>query len=209
MNVFGQFPTRQHDGPSGIGIALTVVLVVIFTVVSVVVRAQSTPLADTLYFDKKWELCNKKKHSYYRVCTFKDLLYVIKDYYADGQIQFEGTWLLKDTSQTRIRFNGHPTDDRAIGTAKYYYKNGNPAKRIDFLPIGEPCNVATNYLTEHTEYYKNGGIGATWQERRRKEHGTIYMYDEEKGALVKTMEMANGLAHRSRRSSTQMALYTV
>jgi antitoxin component YwqK of YwqJK toxin-antitoxin module len=116
----------------------------------------------------------------------------------NGPMQFQGTWLLKDTSNTNLRYLGNTGNDRAIGSAFFYYKNGSLEKQIDYLPLGAPCDITTNYKTAHTTYYKSSVMGSTWQEERGKEHGTIKMYDEETGTVAVTMEMVHGKAHGDR-----------
>ena len=179
-------------------LARVLVLSVVAMVVGLTARAQLAEQSDTLYFNKKWELTTKKKHKFYRVTVFEDSLYVIKDYYANGQLQFEGTWLFEDTSKTIIRYTGGLSNDCAIGTAWYYYKNGTPSKKTDSLPLGSPCDITTNYLTEVTQYYKSGVRGSSWQEVRGKEHGTVNMHNEETGTLAATQEMKHGVPHGKR-----------
>ena len=173
-------------------------LCILLMLVSPAVLAQDVNQTDTVYFNKNWELTAKKKHKYYRVTEWKDLFYVITDYYAKGQMQYQGTWLLQNPNQTSIRNLGSLPKDKATGTAWFYYKNGNPQKRIDFLPLGEPCDTTTDYKTDITTYFKSGKRRATWQAIRGKAHGIINLYDEESETVAVTQEMVHGLAHGKR-----------
>jgi antitoxin component YwqK of YwqJK toxin-antitoxin module len=157
--------------------------------------AQQAIEGDTVYFSKKWELTEKRGHAIYRIAAFEDSLYVIKDYYAKGGMQFQGKWLLKDTSETSIRFSGNLPDHKAIGYAWWYYKNGNPSTRVEYLYLAQPCDTTKDYHTEHIAYFKNGGQSSTWHELNRKDHGMLYWYDESTRKVSETQEMANGLAN--------------
>jgi hypothetical protein len=155
----------------------------------------SSGIEDTLYFDKKWQLTAKRGHKFYRVTAWEDSLFVIRDHYARGTIQYVGKWLLRDTSETSIRYLSRQSDHHAIGTFWYYYRNGNPKARLGFLPIGQPCDTTKDYLTEVTKYFKNGMRSDHWQEVNRKMHGLLRVFDDRYGKLVSTIEMNTGLAH--------------
>ncbi|WP_421942885.1 TonB family protein [Pedobacter sp.] len=54
-----------------------------------IVTCQAQKL-DTLYYDSKWKSADKKDFTYYRLTEFENNLYVLKDYYKDGNIQMMG-----------------------------------------------------------------------------------------------------------------------
>jgi antitoxin component YwqK of YwqJK toxin-antitoxin module len=157
--------------------------------------AQVESLTDTIYFNNKWEQCAKKKHTFYRTCSMQDSLLTITDYYKNGVMQFKGTWFISDSSQLVLRFQGNGATHGSIGTFWYYYANGKPSSKIDYLPLGQPCNAYADYETERTNYAKNGIRVANWHEVKGKEEGTVYIYDPDNGELSSTQEMKDGLLH--------------
>ncbi len=173
-------------------------------------HAQQTTVFDTLYFNKKWELCGKEKQRYFRVSSLQDSLLTIRDHYASGAMQFEGSWVVKDSIQLAIRYSGFCPEAGAVGTARYYHKNGSPSRTVQYLPDGTPCAATGICHTRITEYYHTGVMGAQWEEVAGKEQGTVHMYDPDNGKLSATCEMKDGVPHgKETKYYTNGTIYSV
>ncbi len=85
---------------------------------------------DTIFYDNDWEKCIKENASYYRTIQ-KDSLFIIKDFYMDGQLQMEGTYKDMDPEIKH-------------GVFTYYNQNGKISKR-EYYKVGNTSG--------YTEYY--------------------------------------------------------
>ncbi len=87
---------------------------------------------DTIYFNKKWKECSKSKMYYQRVSEVKDSICLLRDYYKNGNLQFEGTFVF-DTSNFSYRTFLRDSKVRMftrIGEHHNYYDNGNLKKIV-------------------------------------------------------------------------------
>ena len=99
------------------------------------------------YFDEKWNRCEPKQASYYRLITYSAPNKpngVVKDYYISGELQSEQYPIFIDYDDEGKTF--------MEGTQTFYHKNGKVAKTAYFynnLPNG-PI----------TEYYPDGAVAS-------------------------------------------------
>lgn len=91
-----------------------------------------------IYFNKKWEACEKSEASYYRIVKQKKDLYFIQDFYINGVLQFEG---MSSTKNDPFQMQGPVT---------YYYADGNIQSKAMYV----------NNILEDTllQYYNNGKV---------------------------------------------------
>jgi periplasmic protein TonB len=93
-------------------------------------------IADTTFFDSKWNMTSKEKSSYYRLTT-KELngTFLCKDFTINGQIQMIGHFSSLDPEIREGEFiwyyqNGNPqqivnhSNNQVIGKIKHYNKKG-------------------------------------------------------------------------------------
>lgn len=172
---------------------ICVVLMLILS--TIIALAQDRIESEVLYFDKKWKPTEKRGCKFYRVFGFENNLFIIKDYYCKGQLQFEGAWLLKDSSETSMRFLSNLSSHHAVGTAKWYYKNGQLKSVVDHLPIGQPCDTTKDYRTACSFYNRDGTKSHSWTELNGKIDGMLFYYDQRDGEVAATQEMSLGKAH--------------
>lgn len=175
-------------------------LLVFFCLIAATARGQQQQVKHfaKCYFDKEWELTAKKRHKYYRIAQTVDTVLYITDYYKDGTKQFEGKWVWKDSVDLSMRYLGNMPHQHALDTAMFYDKKGRPSKRMVYLPLGQPCNTATPYTIDHTEFYESGKPSCVWKAVNGKEEGLVSWLAEEDGTPVVTLEMKNGKAHGTR-----------
>jgi TonB family protein len=92
------------------------------------------------YFDSNWDEVSKEKATYYRVAAKGDKkLWIVKDYYLNGQLQMVGNFQSKKLKNRE----GHFT---------YYYENGLKDSEGDYLN--------GNRVGEWKWYFENGQISS-------------------------------------------------
>jgi antitoxin component YwqK of YwqJK toxin-antitoxin module len=102
---------------------------------------------DTLYFNLDWKECPKQKAYYFRSSTFNGDLYLIKDYFITGQIQFECL------SKTKVE----PLQQ--VGRAIFYRKTGEVLSEKNFengIENGETTDFYSNNNPKVRHQFKNG-----------------------------------------------------
>lgn len=100
----------------------------------------SSQTFEKIYFDKNWKLSNSSSYKYYREWKLLDSIINIKDYYKNGNIQWEGT-IINDTSLLEEGF----IQQGIIGKSVFYRKN----KIIESIEIHQP----KKNLNEIRKYY--------------------------------------------------------
>lgn len=101
--------------------------------------------SERIYFDRKWERCEKKKGKFYRIYTLKDSIIEVKNYYANGKIQFIGKCKnnpinIRDISQIG-EFETH-----CFGRTTYFKRNGNIDVYINYTPFDSLYGVSKEDL---------------------------------------------------------------
>ena len=151
----------------------------------------------TEYFDDKWNRCQQKEASYYRLVTYESdnkPKGVVKDFYISGQLQSEftavyldyddegknfhegeATWYFKNgkIEQKRYYFN-----NKINGKNTFYYDNGQMAQEINYS-LGV-------YDGLYQQWYKTGKlkISAYYETGRLVENKYIEYDENGLGALV-------------------------
>jgi S1-C subfamily serine protease/antitoxin component YwqK of YwqJK toxin-antitoxin module len=151
----------------------------------------------TEYFDDKWNRCQQKDASFYRLVTYESdnkPKGVVKDFYISGQLQSEftavyldyedegknfhegeATWYFKNgkIEQKRYYFN-----NKINGKNTFYYDNGQMAQEINYS-LGV-------YDGSYQQWYKTGKlkISAFYETGRLVENKYIEYDENGLGALV-------------------------
>lgn len=132
------------------------------------------------YFDEKWKPTDKANAHYYRLSEKKDTLYVIKDYYINGVLQFEGAsktekepFFLEGNvkyygSDGQVVTNANMVHNKRHGLYEEFYGTGAPKVSGNFID-GKASGV-------YTEYYPTGQIGNTANFTNGKTNGTHTKY---------------------------------
>jgi len=99
------------------------------------------------YFDKDWKPTEKEKAVYYRVTQKENNFFLIKDYFIDGKIQFEG---YSKVSVDPLVYEG---------IVQWYYRNGKVERRAEFknnLPNGKMVTYYSDGKLKSEVDYRNG-----------------------------------------------------
>lgn len=102
---------------------------------------------ETIFFDKNWDETSKEAASYYRKIEKKGGLYLIKDFYITGELQFEG-----------YAFNDRDPLD-LDGVVTWYHQNGKISEKRGFskhIPVGEVTAYYSNGVLKLKGNYKYG-----------------------------------------------------
>jgi len=99
-----------------------------------------------IYYDTNWDVCKKRNASFYRIVTLDENntpIGLVRDYYKDSdKLQYEG-----QMSSVRI---SNDTYDVSDGHGTWYYDNGNPERKSNYL------NGAID--GDSFKYYYNGNL---------------------------------------------------
>lgn len=117
---------------------------------------------DTIYYNKKWDVCNALDAQYYRLIVKENNLFKVKDCYLNGIVQMKGVCssLNPDVKEGLFMYYdslGKITSEQNYitgvlnGSSKYYYKNG---KVSDF-------KVYENGKLKMAKYYTEAGKDTT------------------------------------------------
>lgn len=132
------------------------------------------------YFDEKWKLTDKANAKFYRISEKKDTLYIIKDYYSNGVLQFEGAsktekepFFLEGNvkyygSEGQVVTNANMVHNKRHGQYEEFYESGAPKVSGNFID-GKASGV-------YTEYYPTGQIGNTANFKMGKNDGIHTKY---------------------------------
>ena len=117
---------------------------------------------DTIYFDKDWKPSTKNNYSFYRPIPLKKVgdLVLLKDYYKDGTLQFQGYI--------------YPTDEhKYVGDVYWYDNNG--------LDNGFRQNLNKSSVKELTYYNPNGSVWKkiTYDKNGKKSNIVVYFNNKE------------------------------
>ncbi|MDO6808735.1 hypothetical protein Q4603_08940 [Zobellia galactanivorans] len=138
---------------------------------------------DTIYYDHNWGETTKSNASFYRPLPLKQdgNKYLVKDYYIDGTLQFEGWELRMDaTEATPLGANTYYD-----GTVVWYYPNGHKKTTITYKNKKENGAI--------TSYYENGAVKSD-AEVLDGEWQSSKSYDKE-GKLLTTLHYKDGRAN--------------
>lgn len=141
----------------------------------------------TEYFDEKWNRCEAKFASYYRLITYSSPntpLGVVKDYYITGELQSEQYPVYvnyEDESRTflegeqtfyhkngKIKRKQQYYNNQLNGPSISYYEDGKVASEINFvygIPNGDVI-----------EYYPNGNIAIVKKYNKGTLHNNKYLH---------------------------------
>ncbi|QHI35836.1 hypothetical protein IMCC3317_11840 [Kordia antarctica] len=153
-----------------------------------------------VYFDKDWNETDATNAQYYRTTEKQKALFLIKDYYISGQLQFEA-------------FSTIPNDPlHHEGTVTWYHENGVIAQQVEFKDNKKNGAFLLNYENGNakvrayyvndleegklTEHFPSGDVGNEAFFINGKLDGTHsrYKYD---GTLRERINYKNGLEHGS------------
>lgn len=107
---------------------------------------------DTIYYDQDWKKTTKNNSSYFRPLPFKKSgnVYLVRDYYKNGNLQMQGYILNKDD------------DSSFVGDVFYYRMDGLDKRVTSFI---------NNSKTKELIYYNNQG--KLWQKVLYNDAGEI------------------------------------
>jgi len=151
----------------------------------------------TEYFDDKWNRCNQKDASYYRLVTYESdnkPKGIVKDFYISGQLQSEFTAVYLDYDDEGKNFHeGEATwyfKNGKIEQKRYYYNNKINGKNSFYYDNGQLAQEANYdhgvYDGLYQQWYKTGKPKITaYYERGSLVENKYIEYDENGlGALV-------------------------
>lgn len=124
--------------------------------------AQNSPV----YYDKNWKETTKENSSFYRPLPLKEVgeLVLIRDFFNDGTLQFEGYVLKED-------------ENAYVGEIQWYDKNGLDDSYSQYY------NDTKNPLL--TYYHQNGKIRKTVEYKKGVKNGETIIYAEGGTVLMK------------------------
>lgn len=94
----------------------------VYTLILLLLACNASARPDTIYYNKNWKPCAKKKAAYFRpMPVVADGHYKITDYYISGRVQMEGYYMLNDAALQAYSVE----DEFRDGYFKYYLANGN------------------------------------------------------------------------------------
>lgn len=111
-------------------------LSILFFGILVTSQAQKS---DTLYYDSKWKSAYKKDYAYYRLTEFENNLYLVKDYYKNGNIQMKGFYKSVEPEIKHGKFT-------------WYYPNGRISQKSFFQDDSLKRTNAWNANSLSTKY---------------------------------------------------------
>ncbi|MCL1655647.1 MULTISPECIES: toxin-antitoxin system YwqK family antitoxin [Elizabethkingia] len=120
------------------------------TLIIALISAYSAAFAqERVYFDENWETTTKDQMVYYRETSKQGNLILLKDYYKNGSLQFEG--LASDVT---------PNSEVYEGKATWYFPDGKPEKIAEYVK-GVPIGVSKMFdgqgrIVEDLIYNKEG-----------------------------------------------------
>lgn len=117
----------------------------------------------TEYFNSEWKRCDAKNASFYRIVTYEaphKPKGVVKDYYMNGKLQGEGTYVYMDYSDEGKNFQE--------GKKITYHKNGK--KESDYTLLNNKPN-GPQY-----DYYENGALRVESNFKRGIREGSTISY---------------------------------
>ncbi|WP_284652243.1 toxin-antitoxin system YwqK family antitoxin [Flavobacterium terrisoli] len=151
---------------------------------------------EKVYFDKDWKPSSKENALYYRIVKKEIDLYLIKDYFIDGKIQFEGY------SKVAVDPLVHE------GVAQWYYHNGAVERRAEFKNNNPNGRMVTYYSDGKLQsevgynngildgfsrnYFPNGKMQAEVEFVNGKMNGRYIKYKNESN-LKELMHFKNGV----------------
>ncbi|CAM3301621.1 hypothetical protein FLLO111716_02015 [Flavobacterium longum] len=107
------------------------------------------------YFDKDWKPTTREQAVYYRVVRKEGTLFLVNDYYANGQLQFSGT---SSVAAEPLQLEG-----KAI----WYSPNGKAEREAEFS-ANQPNGLMTEYYVNGAKksvvIYKNGKLEGLQQQ---------------------------------------------
>lgn len=135
----------------------------------------------TEYFDDKWNRCDQKDASYYRLVTYESdnkPKGIVKDFYISGELQSEFTAVYLDYDDEGKNFHE--------GEATWYFKNGKIEQKRYYL--NNKINGKNTYYHENGQIaqelnYNLGvydGLCQQWYKTGKPKHTALY----ELGSLV-------------------------
>lgn len=119
----------------------------IYTITFLLVQQVFSQQKDIIYFDQDWEKTTKENAEYYRFTPLekKGNLFLLKDYYIDGNLQMEGL----SSNANKSVYEGKVT---------WYYKNGNKSVERNYKAGSKEGLIQSYFEDGHimsTGTYKN------------------------------------------------------
>ena len=136
------------------------------------------------YFDEKWNRCNPKQASYYRLITYSAPNKpngVVKDYYISGELQSEQYPIFIDYDDEGKTF--------LEGKQTFYHKNGKVAS-IRYYYNNQPHGPQTNY-------YQDGAVASESFWNMGVPNGDMIQYHPD-GKYATVAKYDNGLLHNNK-----------
>ena len=176
---------------------ITLIFLMVF---SLTVRSQDTLVT---YFDSQWKKVSKENATYYRI-AYKNSskMWVVNDFFLQGQIQMKGTYLTRKLKKRHGHFtfyfeNGMKQSERQyiknkpVGKWVWWYETGNMKRKGEFNKKGKKIgywkgwyengnlDFEGKYLYNKREnewkwYFDNGQMSAKEIYRRGKQVGAQY-----------------------------------
>lgn len=164
---------------------------------------------ETIYFNRKWESCEKAKAKYKRQIIVKDSLIEITDTKLNGTLQSDGLVLNTQESLDELRQVGD-FELNMIGQIRYYRRNGHLHITVNYTPFHPLYGVSEEYkslldsvhtssteldsITFETLYRRNGNINHVgFLLNDEFEHGCWLQIDKRRNKVASLIPFDHGL----------------
>jgi uncharacterized protein len=164
----------------------------VYILVLIILTAQiAAAQQDTTWYDDRWKPTTKQKANFYRPAPVKQgNFYVIKDYYLDGTLQYQGMstglsekyphegeciWYYADAKPSSIEtYKNGKKNGRAVN----YFPNGQALWELHYKDDGEDGSFTT--------WYSDGSLklSGSYQSGRRRGLWTYYTMDVKKAGVI-------------------------
>ena len=150
----------------------------------------------TIYFDQDWEETTKENASFYRTIKNDGSLFIIKDFFITGELQFEGvsktetdplhyegksTWYAQDqTVLQEINFK----DNKKHGTFQTFYSDGTKKEESNYIND----NLEGDYFV----YFPSGDIQTKGTFKNNALNGKLIQYSSV-GVKSQDIDFIDGL----------------
>lgn len=121
---------------------------------------QTQNLADTIFYNKNWEVSSKKEAMYYRLIKAEDKGYLVSDYFMNGTPQMvahcssinpeikQGECIYYHPNGKR-KAQGYYNNDKAVGIWNYYGPRGVRIDSKDLSPVEVPVYDSSSWIPQN------------------------------------------------------------
>lgn len=170
-------------------------LLIICSLISNLILAQKTT-----YFDSDWNETNKENASFYRTTNKTGNLFLIKDFFITGELQYEG---VSKTETEPFFYEGTSkwySQDQTVMQEVNFKNNQRHGKHLIYYSSGTKKSESTYHEDQaeglYRDYFPSGEVQSEGTFKNNSLHGKYTRYSSE-GVKSKEIDFVDGLMNGS------------